>query len=716
VDKILTFAFHNPIVQNMTKAIILFLIQLCSISLFAQVNTDRVIAIGRNALYFEDYVLSIQYFNQVIKSKPWLAEPYFYRAVAKISLDDYKGAEEDCSLCLERNPFLVQAYYARGIARQNLDNFDGAINDYNKGLEFKVEDRQMLVNKAVAFIQKKDYDGAAGVFEELMAAHPRHAMNYMTRGTMYLEKGDTLLALEDYNHSIELDPYYAPAYGNRAIVYYRTNDMKAALADLNEAIHLNTRENGHYINRGLVRYQMNDLRGAMADYDQVISFDSRNLIARFNRGLLRAQVGDNNRAVEDFDIVIEEEPDNYMAYYNRALLRSDIGDNAGAVSDYTTVLDAYPDFIPGYYSRADARRKMRDNAGADRDAWTAFETEERLKKERRNGASSGAAGADTAADTSSDTSSDNTREQSDRNIGKFNRLVVFDKEEERKSKYQSDVRGRVQDRNVKVDLEPQFVLTYYEKPDPVKKIVYYDNMVEDYNNHLILSRKLRLTNQEAPLTQGQIEEHFASIDRYSSDSGDANAYFGRAVDYMLVQDFAEAIKDYTRVIEADESFTMAYFNRAVVRYKQLEYTISQQAAGDQGDASLPMRINLSSSPAAAGGTPAISSQSMLKDGKRALEHELIIHDYDMVVRLNPGFIYAYFNRGNLFCVQRDFRAAIQDYSEAILRDPGFAEAYFNRGLARLSQGDANRGIADLSKAGELGIVNAYSIIKRMTNN
>ena len=37
---------------------------------FAQINTDRVLAIGRNALYFEDYVLSIQYFNNVISVKP----------------------------------------------------------------------------------------------------------------------------------------------------------------------------------------------------------------------------------------------------------------------------------------------------------------------------------------------------------------------------------------------------------------------------------------------------------------------------------------------------------------------------------------------------------------------------------------------------------------------------------------------------------------------
>ena len=38
----------------------------------AQLNTARVMEIGRNALYFEDYVLSIQYFNRVIEAKPFL--------------------------------------------------------------------------------------------------------------------------------------------------------------------------------------------------------------------------------------------------------------------------------------------------------------------------------------------------------------------------------------------------------------------------------------------------------------------------------------------------------------------------------------------------------------------------------------------------------------------------------------------------------------------
>ena len=703
----------------MKKAILFLLIQLCSLSLVAQINTDRVLAIGRNALYFEDYVLSIQYFNQVIRSKPWLAEPYFYRAIAKVNLDDFKGAEEDCTLCLERNPFLVQAYYCRGIARQSQDNYEGAIADYTKGLEFKPEDRQMLVNKAVANIQMKNFKAAETEFDKLMKLFPKYTVNYLTRGAMYLEKGDSIKALADYNKAIELDPYYAQAYGNRALLHYQMNKLPQALDDLNEAIRLETREGGYYINRGLVKYQLNDLRGAMADYDQVIWMDSQNLIARFNRGLLRFQVGDNNRAIEDFDVVIELEPDNYMAYYNRALLFMETGNYRGAIADFNVVLEQYPNFLPGYYSRSEAKRKLRDDKGADRDYWTAFEMEQKMKKDKSTAKPNNAAVAQNGSGTQTD-NEENTREKSDKNINKFNRLVVYDKEEERKSKYQSEVRGRVQDRHVRVDLEPLFVLTYYEKAEQVKKIVYYDKMIESYNSKMLLPRKLLVTNEEAALTEAQIGMHFASINDYSAklaaNPNLANAYFGRALDYMLVQDFAEAIEDFNKVIELDPSFAIAYFNRAVVRYKRLEYELSQTDTYSSQEQNNSLNLSTASKQQSLVAPSADASTSKLKDNKRAYEHELIVRDYDKVIQLNPGYVYAYFNRGNLRCVQRDFRAAIEDYNEAIRRDPEFAEAYFNRGLTRLSLGDTDRGIADLSKAGELGIINSYSIIKRMTSN
>ena len=89
---------------------------------FGQINTERVMTIGRNALYFEDYVLSIQYFNQAINAKPYLAEPYFYRGLAKMNLDDFSGAEADCTEAIERNPFVPSAYQVRGISRIHQNN------------------------------------------------------------------------------------------------------------------------------------------------------------------------------------------------------------------------------------------------------------------------------------------------------------------------------------------------------------------------------------------------------------------------------------------------------------------------------------------------------------------------------------------------------------------------------------------------------------------
>ena len=66
------------------RPLLILLLMVLAMGATAQINTDRVMMIGRNALYFEDYVLSIQYFNQVIDAKPYLHAPYFFRGLAKL--------------------------------------------------------------------------------------------------------------------------------------------------------------------------------------------------------------------------------------------------------------------------------------------------------------------------------------------------------------------------------------------------------------------------------------------------------------------------------------------------------------------------------------------------------------------------------------------------------------------------------------------------------
>ena len=98
----------------------------------AQINADRVLLMGRNALYYEDYVLAIQRFNLVINAKPWQAEPYFYRGLAKFYLEDYQGGEIDCGSALERNPYVGQYYMLRALCRSNRGRYAQAEEDYGQ--------------------------------------------------------------------------------------------------------------------------------------------------------------------------------------------------------------------------------------------------------------------------------------------------------------------------------------------------------------------------------------------------------------------------------------------------------------------------------------------------------------------------------------------------------------------------------------------------------
>ena len=56
--------------------------------------------------------------------------------------------------------------------------------------------------------------------------------------------------------------------------------------------------------------------------------------------------------------------------------------------------------------------------------------------------------------------------------------------------------------------------------------------------------------------------------------------------------------------------------------------------------------------------------------------------------------------------------AFEDYSKAIELNPSFAEAYYNRGIIQIFMKDTRKGCLDISKAGELGITEAYEVLKR----
>lgn len=662
---LLLLAVHSTMlhVQFSVGSVCYSLFDGLSSACYAQFNIDRLVTIGRSALYYEDYVLSIQYFNQAIMAKPYLFEPWFYRGIAKYYLDDFIGSESDCSEAIRRNPYVVGVYELRGLCRIQQKNYADAISDYDKALHYDPENINLWLNRTICRIQQKEYGQALDDVDSMLTRWSQNARIFAMQSEIYLLQKDTVRAIEAIDKSIELDAYNGRAWAQRSSISIGKEEWKEAEGYLDKAIHLLPKQAGLYINRALARFNQNNLRGAMADYDLALDYEPNNFLGHYNRGLLRAQVGDDNRAITDFDFVLKLEPDNLMALYNRALLLENTGNPRAAIRDYTKVIDEYPNFWAGLHQRASCYRKLGLTRQAEQDEFRILKAQidKRFGKQPR-------------------LSKQKMRKRSDEDIEKYNQLAVAD-EQEMQHEYQSEYRGRVQNRHVNMDYMPMYVLSAEPYVNAVKHYVAYDNKVDELNATIPSEYRLHVVCNQKALSETATQRYFARLDTLTSmiDNSRSTAdvkplLMQRAIAYSVIQNYESAIEDLTTYILTDSTSSVAYWQRAVCQSKMNEFYASQGT---------DVRLKTAS----------------------------VLADLTAAIRLNES-PYLYYNRGNVYIERHDYAHAIEDYTRAIALDANLAEAYYNRGLARIAIKQQSEGIEDLSKAGELGLYTAYSIIKR----
>lgn len=647
----------------------------------AQINTDRMMSVGRTALYFDDYVLSIQYFNQVINAKPYLAEPYFYRAVAKLSLEDYRGAEQDCNNALSRNPFVVNSYQVRGLARVYQGRYEDAISDFREGLRLDPDNRSLRHNLILCLARNGQEAEAILATDTLIASSPKYAPAMAMRSDLLWEQGDSAGALEWVNKALDVNRYDADMLHHRGVMLARMERYEEAEQDMDRSIYLNPANAGAYITRAMVRYFRDNLNGALADYDMSIMIDPANVTGHYNRGNLRAQIGDDNRAIEDFDIVIDAEPDNLLAIFYRGILRDNTGDYRGAEQDMTRVLEEYPQFIQGYQIRSEVREKLGNRRGAQEDALVVMRDQNR----RFNNAMG-------YSDDQSETDDDGkTRERGDKNVRNYRKIVV-DENLENSTGFSSEYRGKVQNRNVDVKYLEPYRLTYYKDNEQTVSAVHGSKVVEELSASGCFMSELLLENNEVQLDEKQIDRLFADIglrtQNISDNPGTADCLLlARAIDFALLQDFTNAESDIDNAISINPDNWALWFCRAQVRSRSIQVKRAEQ-----------------------------EQDSQQKESSSDIGYQFVIRDLTRAIELEPSFAYAYYNRGTFYAMTNDMHAALMDFDKAIELDETLAEAWYNRGLVLVLLNRMDDAFRDLSRAGELGIYSAYNIIKRFSKS
>lgn len=637
----------------------------------AQYNTDRLIVSGRIAYSNSDYVVAIQHFNNALAAKPYLYEPWYYRGLCKLQLEDYAGSENDFDKAIELNPYVHQIYAARAESRIRQKKYAEALGDYEQALKYSPDERGYWFNRAYCRHFLKENEQAHTDLEYIVRRWPDMNLAYAFQTEIYLNENDTATASRWLDRTLEHNPYDGNSWSILARLNMQRKNWATADSAFTKAIHYQPRVVNNYMYRAMVRVNLNRLRQAMEDYDKAIDMDPNNFLSHYNRGLLRQQLGDDNRAIDDFNFVLRYEPNNLQALYNRALLLDRTGNYRAAIDDYSRVIETFPNFWSGLLSRAACYRRIGQTAKAELDEFrvTKAQLDKHLGIQQRWSASK----------------LREMRKLSDIDVEKYDQWVVVD-DEVTTPQYRNDYRGNVQNRQVESELLPMFSLSYMPYHGGVNTFGIVDHALERFNSQHHPLRKIYVTCRPEAIDESAAQSIFQTIDSLTvsiSRSDDVptalSLLMQRAVAHATTHNFTESLNDLNDYISIDSTLVLAYWQRAYCQMMLSEYD-SQQGLVQQ-----------------------LSQRRVQEDLKKALDMD----DDNAILE---------YNMATFLAQQKDYNAAIDGFYRSLKLNPNLSEAWFNLGLVRIFAGRKEEGLRDLSKAGELGLYDAYSVMKRYSGN
>ena len=598
---------------------------------------------------------------------------YFYYVGRSFMIDNnFEDAIRTLNILLRFDDDAYEGYFLRGIAKYNLDDLLGAEADFTTAIEKNPVFTTAFTYRAITRSRLGNYDDALSDFAEAIELRPDLPNAYYSRGVTRLLNQQFREAIDDFDKFIRQENKVSDAYLNRGVCYLYLKDTTQAYADFETAIRTNRENPTSYNRRGELEMKQQRYKEAEADFDMAIRCDSNYLLSYFNRAIVRSQIGDYNRALEDYDKVAFYSPENVLVYYNRAGIQAQLGNIESAVEDYSKAIELYPDFANAYLNRSRLRYLLKDESGSRRDRDIAQRKIAEYKTR--------------LSDSTYSIYADTTH--------RFDRLLSFD------ANVAGSTFGRIASKSAdnRLALLPLFRFTL-RTPDSLSTVTagrYHSQREADFRRR-IDNRYLTLTARESNVPADSLvmlDKRYAR--ELMAEPASWELLFQRGITQTLIKQYTNAVGTFTSAIDQYPANPFLYLNRSTTRAEMIDFISSIDNSYQ--------RITIESDPA----------KRLQNSQSRTYNYDEAIADLNKAAKLYPDFPYTYYNRANLMALSGKLPEAYNDYTKAIELNPAFAEAYYNRGLVQIFMKDTRKGCLDMSKAGELGIPEAYEILKQYT--
>ncbi len=657
-------------------AVMLFLLSALLQEASAQYDKDVFYMRGRQALADGKYALAIENFNVLARLDTSDHYTFFFRGIAKYNLGDLRGAKRDFDRSVTLNPVFTSGWHYRGITESRFGNYEKALEDLQQAIDLRPGYIGLYFSRGVTYFLAQQFDKAIGDFDKYIRKEPKDPSAYLNRGASWLFLGDTLKAVQDYNKAIRLDRFDPEGYVRRGRLYAMQKKYDLALEDMDKAIELDTSNTFAYFNRAIMHYEQEKYKEAMDDLNRVLEDEPGNALTLYNRGLISAQLGAYDDALEDMDRVLNINPDNVLAYFNRASIFIEMGLYQNALEDYDRAIDLYPDFAKAYMNRSYVKNLL----GRHKEAKKDYDVAQRKVAEYR---AKNVTDAGSFADTTK----------------KYSALLSLDAEFAKKD-FNDEL---LQHRDIDIRLRSlyKFVLTG-EKDNTVYALNrgYENPLIARFENELPVG--VSVLNADRQLTDSQMDGVEAAA--WEGEPSAEKLFLRALYDYDGKQ-FNSALNYYGQAIDKAEAeaagfdalYTAFYhLNRGVLRAEMIDFI-----------SSIESNVQVLSMDDTGNTRARVKDQVV-----RQYDYTDAIDDMNRAAEIVPDLPYVYFNLGNLYCLSSEHVTSIENYTKAIELYPYMGDAYFNRGLVLIYLKDKEKGCIDLSRAGELGVQDAYGVIKK----
>jgi len=646
--------------------IILFLLTVLSPlpEMKAQYNHKHYILMGRIDLSNEKFSDAIQNLNIAILAKPNDFEAYFLRGIAKYSLSDFSGAVEDFTKTIELHPLYVRAYHYRGVANDQLTNYSAAMDDFRHAIGMDPFDEELHLASGATRMHLNDFQGAVADFDTALLIKPDDANAFISRGIAkrYLEDLDG--SIDDMNKAVYNDFFNVEALVRRGMIEIEREEYVAAMSDFNEAMKLDRDNPLIFFQRANAFLNLGDTVAALRDYEKVNNLDQRNALTYFNRAIIYSQLHDYDVALALYNKTIEINPRNIYGYFNRGILYYKLKMWDDAEDDFTTVINLFPDFIDAWVNRAAVRYEKKDIRGAEQDRYHAREI----------------------------------------------MALVNDNEANIDSLYQ---RYSDKDYNKIISFESDFVngdrhgtLTQFADVNIIPCKSFIVNVVDD--NHPRIDAIL------SQLSEGEdIGGKLAFVVNALQDesySSNVNDSIINGVKNPKLRDFLNGLSNFElcNYQRGETYFTSLLGDPLLGLYAGINLAALQYAKAELVlvDENFDNSVFI---------TQKRTNDKTFSQKQETPDYQPAAATIEALLKKHPKNPYLWYDLGNVHLQMKEFQRAIDDYTMAIKYDSSLGEAYYNRALILLFLRENKLAVKDLSKAGELGVTDAYVVMKRFSN-